>query len=264
MNDEQAFLDALKATPADDTTRLVYADWLDERGEAAKAEYLRLVVGLVPHYATATPDPPEVARVQALAEQLPREWRADAAARFAVVLYGYETGHKIHTIKVARELMGCSLREAKQFSEALPARMPMRTTLENAIGLRDRFRTVPTIRVEVHPDDLDELPRLGIYCVTAYLTPWHWFDDGEGVGVPDSAVEAFGAFLAAAMKMPSQQSAELARTHNNVDIANGIEPSRLPKRMAELEAFLPKPDTEREWDIVLHATYHPVPPPHAR
>ena len=47
MSDEAAFLEALKANPADDTTRLVYADWLDEHGEPAKAEYLRLVAAVV-------------------------------------------------------------------------------------------------------------------------------------------------------------------------------------------------------------------------
>lgn len=68
MTDEQAFLDALAADPADDTTRLVYADWLDDRGEAAKAEYLRMVVGLVPRYRTAGPDAAEATLVQNLAE----------------------------------------------------------------------------------------------------------------------------------------------------------------------------------------------------
>src|SRR5438046_2276527 len=45
MTDERAFLDALLAAPADDTTRQVYADWLNESvvpGAAEKAEFLRL------------------------------------------------------------------------------------------------------------------------------------------------------------------------------------------------------------------------------
>ncbi|HVL15139.1 MAG TPA: TIGR02996 domain-containing protein, partial [Gemmata sp.] len=35
--------------PSDATTKLAYADWLDERGEHDKAEYLRLVTGPPPH-----------------------------------------------------------------------------------------------------------------------------------------------------------------------------------------------------------------------
>ena len=42
MTDEQAFLNALKANPADDTTRLVYADWLDEHGDPLRAEFIRV------------------------------------------------------------------------------------------------------------------------------------------------------------------------------------------------------------------------------
>lgn len=38
MSEEAPFLAALKANPADDTARRVYADWLDEHDEPAKAE----------------------------------------------------------------------------------------------------------------------------------------------------------------------------------------------------------------------------------
>lgn len=38
---EAAFTKALIACPADATTRLVYADWLDEHGQPYRAKYLR-------------------------------------------------------------------------------------------------------------------------------------------------------------------------------------------------------------------------------
>src|SRR5262245_27809063 len=41
MDDELAFLRAILETPADDVSRLVYADWLDERVDP-RAEFLRL------------------------------------------------------------------------------------------------------------------------------------------------------------------------------------------------------------------------------
>lgn len=46
MNEELAFLNVLRANPEDDTTRLVYADWLDEHGDSERAAYLRLLVEL--------------------------------------------------------------------------------------------------------------------------------------------------------------------------------------------------------------------------
>src|SRR5438132_1016345 len=42
MTGAGAFLDAIRAQPDDDTPRLVYADWLDDRGDAARAEFLRV------------------------------------------------------------------------------------------------------------------------------------------------------------------------------------------------------------------------------
>jgi uncharacterized protein (TIGR02996 family) len=41
MSEEAAFLAAIRANPADDLPRLVYADWLDERGQGERAELIR-------------------------------------------------------------------------------------------------------------------------------------------------------------------------------------------------------------------------------
>jgi uncharacterized protein (TIGR02996 family) len=43
MSDEDGFLKAINLNPRDDTSRLVYADWLEERGDP-RGEYLRLEV----------------------------------------------------------------------------------------------------------------------------------------------------------------------------------------------------------------------------
>ncbi len=42
----RAFVSAIRADPADDTVRLVAADWLDERGEGPRAELIRAQVKL--------------------------------------------------------------------------------------------------------------------------------------------------------------------------------------------------------------------------
>jgi uncharacterized protein (TIGR02996 family) len=49
MHDEDGFLAVIRQTPADDTARLVYADWLDEQDDRAcklKAEFIRLELRL--------------------------------------------------------------------------------------------------------------------------------------------------------------------------------------------------------------------------
>ena len=41
-DDEAAFLQTISAAPDDDLPRLVFADWLEERGDAERAEFIRL------------------------------------------------------------------------------------------------------------------------------------------------------------------------------------------------------------------------------
>jgi uncharacterized protein (TIGR02996 family) len=41
VREETAFLESIRSEPADNTTRLVYADWLDEQGRSGEAEAVR-------------------------------------------------------------------------------------------------------------------------------------------------------------------------------------------------------------------------------
>jgi uncharacterized protein (TIGR02996 family) len=45
MSDEQSFLQAILANPDDDTLRLIYADWLEERGDP-RGEFIRVQIEL--------------------------------------------------------------------------------------------------------------------------------------------------------------------------------------------------------------------------
>jgi uncharacterized protein (TIGR02996 family) len=42
MTDETALLAAIRATPDDDSPRLIYADWLDEHNQPERAEFIRV------------------------------------------------------------------------------------------------------------------------------------------------------------------------------------------------------------------------------
>jgi uncharacterized protein (TIGR02996 family) len=80
---EQRFLDAIRRRPDDPETRGVYADWLEERGHARRAEFLRLQ--LAAGAATRATDP-EFARASArlaeLAGQVGDGWRVRVAMSF--------------------------------------------------------------------------------------------------------------------------------------------------------------------------------------
>src|SRR5215470_6975433 len=44
MNEREALLRAVCENPDDDTPRLVFADWLQENGDEARAEFIRLQI----------------------------------------------------------------------------------------------------------------------------------------------------------------------------------------------------------------------------
>jgi uncharacterized protein (TIGR02996 family) len=79
--DERAFLRQQQDTPADDDLRLVYADWLEEQGDAvslAKAEFLRLTTQAKAELTPLNQDPLR-RRLQGLAATLDPEWLAVAS-----------------------------------------------------------------------------------------------------------------------------------------------------------------------------------------
>jgi uncharacterized protein (TIGR02996 family) len=77
MRDDDGFLDAIKSSPSDDLHRLVYADWLDERGDP-RGDFLRL------HLALASAAPDHLDRV-AGEEELSRLRKGCDAAWLAVI-----------------------------------------------------------------------------------------------------------------------------------------------------------------------------------
>src|SRR5207344_2104774 len=71
---DAAFLRAILAHPDDDAPRLIYADWLDEQGDADRAEFIRLQVQLS-RMPTGDPDRgPMYARSRELEQSHRVEW----------------------------------------------------------------------------------------------------------------------------------------------------------------------------------------------
>src|SRR4051812_28311157 len=71
-SEEEAFLSAMEADPADDTSRLVYADWLEEHGDGLRAEYIRLRLAV---RAGERGRKRVVARLAEMAGDVDGEWR---------------------------------------------------------------------------------------------------------------------------------------------------------------------------------------------
>jgi uncharacterized protein (TIGR02996 family) len=79
MQEESAFLHKLLENPADDTTRLVYADWLDEQDDDVsrdKSHFLRLTVQLLEPNRSSLWRKLRRSELQPLAANLPTDWLA--------------------------------------------------------------------------------------------------------------------------------------------------------------------------------------------
>jgi uncharacterized protein (TIGR02996 family) len=81
MGKDESFLAAISAARDDDTLRLVYADWLEERGDV-RGEYLRLLCALaaLPQRQTKKRKPLQ-ARLQQLRASIDPDWRWSVARR---------------------------------------------------------------------------------------------------------------------------------------------------------------------------------------
>ncbi|MBM3981265.1 MAG: TIGR02996 domain-containing protein [Planctomycetes bacterium] len=170
MSDETAFLDALKANLADDTTRLVYADWLDEHNEPAKAEYLRLVTRLPLVDDGIDLSSPEATRANNLGGALPTEWQETAAGRFDVVMLGYVD--KVRAIMRVRVMFEVSLESAIGIVECAPNRIVVHTAFSSAITHLGRLAANTGMVLAVRPCDYDGPLSAVMFQVLVTCTPY--------------------------------------------------------------------------------------------
>jgi len=123
---ERAFLEAIARDPEDHEARIVYADWLEQRGDP-RGEYLRLeaLQYRIPH------------RLVELAPALDPAWLAAVGRRYEVVLVE-QPAHKIMCIKVVREVTGRGLKDAKDVVDAASPGRPsvIASDLERAAAER--------------------------------------------------------------------------------------------------------------------------------
>lgn len=153
--DEEALLAAIAEDPLDDAPRLVYADWLQERGLEAKADYVRTVVRLV----HPPEDPGEVERCVALADELDADWRQAVGGRFEVMMEG--PGAIAIFAHMVQSLLNLAAREPIDvWTPGEPVRLKGSLTREDAEGHVRAFGRLlprsgddgaPSVRLFVRP-----------------------------------------------------------------------------------------------------------------
>ena len=150
--DEDALLAAIAAAPLDAAPRLVYADWLQERGEEAKAEYVRTVVKLF----HPPEDPAAVEKCIALSESLGANWRQAVGGRFEVVLAGSAAMQLVAFL--LRLVAGLAFQEhIGPYQAGEPIRLRGSLTREDAEAFLQTYRK-PILR-QVNPYD----PTMAMY-----------------------------------------------------------------------------------------------------
>jgi uncharacterized protein (TIGR02996 family) len=145
---EKGFLRAIAASPDDDTTRLVYADWLEERGDL-RAEYLRV------EYRVRVEGTKETSLLMELRSQLDTSWlRAVRDGRlgrdWVIVLQslGSEQGVVIATL---RQLLRMGERAAAAAVQGRPSELQRGLRYGEAQRLREQFGDAALVTVEFRP-----------------------------------------------------------------------------------------------------------------
>jgi uncharacterized protein (TIGR02996 family) len=154
MGDEEAFLRAIRDNPGDDGPKLVYADWLEERGDAMHAELIRLTCELnhIRRRLFVVP-----ARIMELGRDLDSHWLRDVFGRFRLILHNFPQDRKIPVIKAIRMVTGYDPKEARDLSERLPAVVIDGVTWDEVDRARGQFADIATViteqstRIEPYP-----------------------------------------------------------------------------------------------------------------
>lgn len=138
MHGDEAFVEAICAAPADDVARLVYADWLEERGDS-RGNYLRVVHEIALLIRQGENWDKLKPQLLNSAEAAPQAWRDLVGKRFNVVLESFRKERKIETVAVVRLVTGVGLKDAKDMVEAAPTLVRKGILLEDVAWVKEKM-----------------------------------------------------------------------------------------------------------------------------
>jgi uncharacterized protein (TIGR02996 family) len=176
MSEERSFLDALAANPADDLTRLVYADWLDDHADG-RSRYLRLVCELARMPEGDLLESPASDALIALNPVLDPDWQAAAGSRFEVALVEFSPQDRNLLIEALMRLTGVEVPwEVEAQVESAPTALRSPMTYADAVFLyRDWLRYLSWFRVRpavvVRPIPAPEFAASGLFDVVLKKLP---------------------------------------------------------------------------------------------
>jgi uncharacterized protein (TIGR02996 family) len=143
MNEEDAFVQNIVANPQDAKLKLVYADWLEERGDS-RSKYLRLDV----EFSQISEQEPRYAefreQLHAFQQSTDAAWRQQVGFRYDAILERYSPEYKEHVIKQVRQAAGLDLFNALRLVNRVPTAIKKGVSREDAERIKDIVET-PTV-----------------------------------------------------------------------------------------------------------------------
>jgi uncharacterized protein (TIGR02996 family) len=213
MSEEAAFLAALKANPADDTTRLVYADWLEENDEPEEAEYLQLVYTLVGLPESELLESPAADKLLELSTHVLPWWQIDAASRFELALLEFNPTDRGMLAFAIERLLERYENPPDRFQvdamvNAAPVAVRSRLTYPAAVELqqewqryRDWFHSKP--RMVIRPIPNPVLSECGLFDVILHQLPWDFWPKWGA---------SYKHHVAALLGLPTREAANVVRS----------------------------------------------------
>jgi uncharacterized protein (TIGR02996 family) len=156
VEEESAFLRAIADAPDDDAPRLVYADWLEERGDP-RADYVRVVAQIAGRVRQVISWEDLKPRFLAACDAAPEEWREQVGPWFDVLLNSVRSDRKISTIKSIRQWTARGLADAKAVLDAVLETGP--TLVKHHLPLDSAERLRHGIEVDSWPESSESSQR---------------------------------------------------------------------------------------------------------
>jgi uncharacterized protein (TIGR02996 family) len=131
------FLNAIKECPEDDTARLVLADWLDDRGDADRAEFIRLQCGLAAAIRDGMPHEEREEVSERIEDLLDRHGGAWCGPMWRCREARHDWDRGLLTVRLGRRLEPHYLAEVLSWIDSVHFEVHGRQGLEQAVALLD-------------------------------------------------------------------------------------------------------------------------------
>ena len=152
--EEENLIPAVLSDSQDYTSRLVYADWLEEQGDS-RANYLRLEIELCEAELQSEVYYSLIEKLVGHADKFDEDWLDRVGIRFDVTLLSWGKS-KLEAVKVVKMFSGMSLMEAKTATESAP------TVFGKSLGFAKVHEKFKQLRVQIEKPAATNMPQYGL------------------------------------------------------------------------------------------------------